>query len=112
MKSFLSYFLPLGAGTAIMFFILPEMGGNLELFVQKMAIEWEIPIIAVRIILTIAVAIVLCFLFGILAKVALWAAIVVILVAVFAPAALKDLPIISEDEKNVIIQKIEELKKE
>lgn len=110
MKKFFSYFLPIVAGAAIAFYVLPNWGGNLDVFVQKIALDWEIPIVAMRIILAVALALVLCILFGLLARIAIWFAIIVVLVAVFAPAFLKDLPIVSDEVKNFVTEKVQELK--
>lgn len=106
MKKLFSYFIPVAAGFLILFLVLPNYGGNLEIFVQKMAMDWEIPVIAMRIILSVATAIILSFLFDILSKVAVWLAVVVVLAAIFAPALLSDLPIVSEEVKTTIEQKL------
>lgn len=110
MRKFFGYVLPILAGAAIAFYVLPNFGGNLEIFVEKVAIDWEISILAMRIILAVALALVLCIVFGLLAKIAIWFAVIIVLVAVFAPAFLKDLPIVSDDVKNFVTEKVQELK--
>lgn len=107
MKKLFSYFIPIGAGVAIMFFALPAYGGNLDILAQKMALDWEIPVFAMRAILAVVMALILTFLFDILAKVGIWLAIIAILLAVFAPAVLSNIPVVSEEVKKEVQEKVE-----
>lgn len=109
MKKFFEYFLPMGAGFFIAFFALPSYGGELETLLLKTAIDWGIPVIAMRVIVATALALILTFLFSILSKVAVWLAIVLILAALFAPAMLRDIDIVPDDVKAYVEQKIDEL---
>lgn len=109
MRKFLEYFLPMGAGFFIMFYALPNYGGDLEVLVEKTALDWEIPLLALRIILSVALALVLCILFGLLARIALWMAIILVLAAIFAPAALQNIQIVTPEVKQIVEQKIQEL---
>ena len=109
MKKFLSVILPLCAGAAIAFYVLPNYGGNLEKFVEKIAVDWEISLMGMRIILTAALALVLCLLFSLLAKIATWLAIIFVLLAVFAPALLSDVPLISENMETVIDKEFDKI---
>lgn len=111
MKKFFEYTLPILAGVAIAYFVLPQMGGNLDILLQKTALDWEIPVMAMRAIVAVALALILCFIFGLVARVAVWLAVVLILLSVFAPALLKDAPIVSEDVKNFVTEQVEKLGK-
>ena len=110
-KVFFNYLLPLGVATAIVFFILPNMGGNLEVLVEKTAIEWGMPLLVVRIIFTSLLGLILLVVTGIAVKVAVWLAVVILVVAIFAPAALGNLPIVGTDVKEYVQQKIVEVEK-
>ena len=109
MKNFFEYFLPIGAGFFIAFFALPTYGGDLETLLIKSAIDWGIPVIVIRVALAIVLALILTFLFDILSKVAIWLAIVLILAALFTPAMLQDLDVVTDDVKNYVTEKMEEL---
>ena len=106
MKKLFSYFIPVAAGFLILFVALPTYGGNLDIFVQKMAIDWEIPVFAMRIILSVALALILSFLFDILSKVAIWLAVIAVLLAIFAPALLSNVPVVTEEVKTMVEQKL------
>lgn len=109
MKKFLEYFLPMGAGFFIAFFALPSYGGELETLLLKTAIDWGLPVIVMRLIVAVALALILTFLFDILSKVAVWLAVMLILAAIFTPAMLKDVDIVPDDVKNFVTEKMEEL---
>ena len=96
-KTWLGYIIPMAAGFLIAVYVLPNFGGNLDALVQKVAVDWELPLVAVRVILAVALAIILSFVFGLLMRLAIWVAIIFVLVAVFAPALLKDLPIVPDE---------------
>ena len=106
MKKLFSYFIPIAAGVGLLFFALPTYGGNLDIFVQKMALDWEIPVFAMRAILSVAAAIILSFVFDLLSKIAVWLAVIVVLAAVFAPALLSNVPIVTEEVKTTVEQKL------
>ncbi|MBQ2659865.1 hypothetical protein IJF86_00315 [Candidatus Saccharibacteria bacterium] len=106
MRKLFSILLPIAAGVALIFFALPIYGGNLDIFVQKMAIDWEMPVLAVRIILAVAAAIMMTVLFQLLKKIALWLAILSLFLLLFAPALLSDVPIVAEEVKTSIEQKL------
>ena len=109
MKKFLEIFLPIAVGAGIAFYVLPYYGGNLELFVEKMALDWDLPIVGIRIILAVALALVLCLFFNLFARITIWLAVIFILLALFAPALLSGVPLISEDAKTVIEKEWQEM---
>lgn len=106
MKTFFSVLLPIAAGATLVFLGLPIYGGNLDLLVQKMALDWEIPLVAVRIILSVASALIMTLVFQLVKKIALWLAIIVVLLMLFAPALLADIPIVGEEARTTIEQKL------
>lgn len=105
LKTLVEYTVPMVAGFLIMFLVLPQYGGQLDVLVQKVAIDWELPLVAVRVIGAVALALILSIIFGLLMKVAIWVAVVFVLVAIFAPAMLKDVKIVPEE----IVEKVQEI---
>ena len=106
MRKILSLILPISAGVALVFFGLPLYGGNLDILVQKLALDWEIPVVAARILLSVAAALILTLLFQMVKRVALWLAIVVVMAAIFAPALLSNVPFVSDEVKTIVEQKL------
>lgn len=106
MKKIFSIVFPIAAGVALIFAALPIYGGDLNIIVQKIALDWEVPIFAIQILLSVAAALVLTILFQLLKRLAIWLAVLVVLAALFAPALLSDLPGIADEAKTVVEEKL------
>ena len=89
-----------------MFFALPLYGGDLDFLVQKISQDWEVPVFAVRILLSVASALILTILFQLLKRLAIWLAVLVVLASLFAPALLSDLPGVADNAKTVVEEKL------
>ena len=106
MRKVLSVIFPIAAGLALVFLALPIYGGDLNILVQRIALDWEVPVFAIQILLSVAAALVLTILFQLLKRLAIWLAVLVVLAALFAPALLSDLPGIADEAKTVVEEKL------
>ncbi len=106
MRKILSIVFPIAVGVALVFFALPLYGGDLDYLVQKIAQDWEVPVFAIRILLSVASALILTILFQLLKRLAIWLAVLVVLASLFAPALLSDLPGIADNAKTVVEEKL------
>lgn len=107
MRRIFSVVFPIAVGVALIFFALPIYGGDLDFLVQRISSDWEVPVVAVRILLSVASALVLTILFQLLKRLAIWLAVLVVLAALFAPALLSDLPGVAENAKTVVEEKLD-----
>ena len=96
MRKILSIVFPIAVGVALVFFALPLYGGDLD----------YLPVFAIRILLSVASALVLTILFQLLKRLAIWLAVLVVLASLFAPALLSDLPGIADNAKTVVEEKL------
>ena len=106
MRKEISVIFTIEAGVALVFLALPIYGGDLNILVQRIALDWEVPVFAIQILLSVAAALVLTILFQLLKRLAIWLAVLVVLAALFAPALLSDLPGIADEAKTVVEEKL------
>lgn len=106
MRKILSVLFPILAGFLLVFLALPVYGGDLNYLVEKIGADWEVPVFAVRILLSVAAALVLTILFQLLKRLAIWLAVLAVLASLFAPALFSDLPGIAEDAKTIVEEKL------
>lgn len=106
MRRIFSVAFPILAGFLLVFLALPVYGGDLNFIVERIGADWEVPVFAVRILLSVGAALVLTILFQLLKRLAIWLAILVVLAALFAPALLSDLPGVAENAKTVVEEKL------
>lgn len=106
MKKILALVFPILVGAGLVFFAIPLYGGDLDIIIQKIAIDWEMPVVMIRILLSIVAALVLTLIFGLVKRLAVWAAVIIVLASLFAPALLSDLPSITDDIKTTVEEKL------
>ncbi len=106
MRKIPSIVFPIAVGVALVFFALPLYGGDLGCWVLIIAQDWEVPVFAIRILLSVASALILTILFQLLKRLAIWLAVLVVLASLFAPALLSDLPGIADNAKTVVEEKL------
>ena len=109
MKKIVSLLFPILVGFLLVFISFPVYGGDLNYLIQKISIDWDIPLLAIQILCSLFLAFLLTILFNLLKKIAIWLAIIVILASFAFPSFFSNLQIMSDDTKNEI-ERIVELK--